>query len=385
MNKYAFISTYNVFSLFIIVFTVMLVLFPNTSLVAAVNGIELWLYTVFPAIFPFMTAAIVIDKTNIPMLSGKLFEPFMRPVFNVPGASAIALIMGIVSGYPVGARITASLKKRGLISKTEAERLLCFTNNSSPLFILGAVASGITGRPETGPALLFCHIAASLTVGLIFSYYKRCELPYKTTRQIVNDTDATAATISTKTVAKAAATKVTIAGNAAATKVTTTGNAAATKVTIATIATNKINTSIEPDNNPDTEKSEYKDLNIGRIFGNSVKESIMNMLVIGGFIIFFSVLTGNLQESGVINDKDFVIFGFLEITNGIKRAAMIGDESKYIFISAIAGWAGLSVHSQVAATASEAGISIRPYLAAKLLHGLTAAGYTYLVFNLFRI
>ena len=35
----------------------------------------------------------------------------MRPIFNVPGEGAFALLMGIISGYPMGAKIIANLKK----------------------------------------------------------------------------------------------------------------------------------------------------------------------------------------------------------------------------------------------------------------------------------
>lgn len=63
----------------------------------------------------------------------------MKPIFNVPGIGAYAFIMGIISGYPVGAKIVTEFRKNGECSKAEAERLLSFTNNSGPLFIIGTV------------------------------------------------------------------------------------------------------------------------------------------------------------------------------------------------------------------------------------------------------
>ena len=70
---------------------------------------------------------------------GKYFNKFIKPIFNVPGESLIAIILGIISGYPIGAKVVCNLKKDKIISKTEAERLISFTNNSGPLFILGTV------------------------------------------------------------------------------------------------------------------------------------------------------------------------------------------------------------------------------------------------------
>ena len=96
----------------------------------------------------------------------------MRPVFNVSGAGALAVILGIISGYPIGASSSAELYRKGLVSKNEAERLLAFTNNSGPLFILGALGCGMLGSPEKGLIIYLSHIIAAILTGIIFRFYK---------------------------------------------------------------------------------------------------------------------------------------------------------------------------------------------------------------------
>ena len=49
--------------------------------------------------------------------------------------------MGILSGYPTGAKIISDFRKRNICTKVECERLLAYTNNSGPLFIIGTVGS----------------------------------------------------------------------------------------------------------------------------------------------------------------------------------------------------------------------------------------------------
>ncbi len=61
----------------------------------------------------------------------------MAPLFRAGGACSSALALGFVGGYPVGARTAIALYENGQCSKTEAERLLAFCNNSGPAFILG--------------------------------------------------------------------------------------------------------------------------------------------------------------------------------------------------------------------------------------------------------
>ena len=48
----------------------------------------------------------------------------MRPLFNVPGDAVYAFIFGLISGYPVGAKIVADLRNNDVCTKDEAERML---------------------------------------------------------------------------------------------------------------------------------------------------------------------------------------------------------------------------------------------------------------------
>ena len=153
-----------------ILFVVCLVLMSGTVLEAAMNGLALWVSAIVPALFPFYVAVEILNATGFVRSFDKLLDPIMRPLFNVPGSASFALIMGIISGYPVGAKITSDLRNRGMITKAEAERLLAFTNNSGPLFIIGAVGTTIYGSLSIGLLLFTCHVLACISVGLLFRF-----------------------------------------------------------------------------------------------------------------------------------------------------------------------------------------------------------------------
>ena len=93
---------------------------------------------------------------------GALLEPVMRPLFRIPGASAFAVALGLASGYPMGAKITAELRREELCTQIEAERLLCFANTAGPLFIAGAVSVGMFGRPDLAAVLFTAHYLSAL-------------------------------------------------------------------------------------------------------------------------------------------------------------------------------------------------------------------------------
>lgn len=128
-----------------IIFTICLVLFSKENLSATKNGLLLWANSVVPALLPFFIATELLSHTTVVTSIGHLLNKYMRPIFNVPGIGAYAFIMGIISGYPIGAKIVTDFRNNGQCSKAEAERLLAFTNNSGPLFIIGTVGISMFG------------------------------------------------------------------------------------------------------------------------------------------------------------------------------------------------------------------------------------------------
>ncbi len=76
-------------------------------------------------------------------------------------------ISGLICGYPVGAANVMSAYQSGMLSKSDAEDLICFTNNSGPLFIICAVGGGMLGNIHTGLVLYIIHISSAIITGAI--------------------------------------------------------------------------------------------------------------------------------------------------------------------------------------------------------------------------
>jgi len=134
--------------------------------------LSLWVTSVVPALLPFFIACELLSHTDIIDYLGRKLNKIMRPIFNVPGEGAFPLIMGIISGYPVGAKIVTNFRKTGICTKEEAERLITFTNNSGPLFIIGTVGISLFGNTTIGLVLFFTHLLSCLTVGFLFRFWK---------------------------------------------------------------------------------------------------------------------------------------------------------------------------------------------------------------------
>ena len=67
----------------LILFTISLIIFSNSNLSAAKNGLVLWANSVVPTLFPFFVATELLSHTNFAYYFGKLLHKFMKPIFNI--------------------------------------------------------------------------------------------------------------------------------------------------------------------------------------------------------------------------------------------------------------------------------------------------------------
>jgi sporulation integral membrane protein YlbJ len=133
-----------------VVLTLTLVYYPQTALEAAKDGLNLFLNVVFPSLLPFFILSEIMLGLGVVHFIGILFEPLMRPLFNVPGEGAFVLSMGLAAGYPMDAVITARFRKGDMCTQVEGERMLAFSNTADPVLTLLKVKTpagcGYSGR-----------------------------------------------------------------------------------------------------------------------------------------------------------------------------------------------------------------------------------------------
>lgn len=322
----------NILPFFFVIIAICLVIFSKTNLSAASNGLTLWATCVVPSLFPFFVITNLLSHTKVVSFTGKLLDKFMRPLFNVPGIGGFAFVMGLISGYPVGAKIVSKFKEDGICTKEEAERMIAFTNNSGPLFIIGTVGITLFGNSTIGILLFITHFLSCITVGILLKYTSKPNISH-----------------------------------------------------------------IHSKKNVEQKKSiNFSDL--GEILGKSITNSISTILMIGGFVVIFSVVISILNQSHVFDliynifspifnnlgiSTEFIkpIFsGIIELTNGVSLVSNVHvkEISINIIISAfLLGFGGISILLQVFSIIAKSGLSIKKYIIGKFAQGIIAAIYTY--------
>ena len=132
------------------------------------RGMRICFDTLVPSLFPFMVISELLVRSGACEPVSRLIGRPMETLFGVSRECASALLLGIVCGFPVGAKAAASLYSRGDISKKDCEHLLSFCNFPSAPFVIFAVGEGMFGSRDVG-ILLYCTVLFSgLLYGILF-------------------------------------------------------------------------------------------------------------------------------------------------------------------------------------------------------------------------
>ncbi|WP_100373313.1 sporulation integral membrane protein YlbJ [Bacillus sp. FJAT-45037] len=324
-----------------------LMVFPKESFEASIRGMTMWWEVVFPSLLPFFIVSELLIGFGVVTFIGAILEPLMRPLFRVPGVGGFVWAMGLASGNPAGAKFTARLRQDGSVTQIEAERLVAFTNSSNPLFIFGAIAVGFFHNPALGIVLALAHYLGNLCVGLLFRFHGREE-------------EALESTEIKKRISVREALRM-------------------------------LHHERLKDGRP-----------IGKLLGDAVQSSVKTLLMIGGFIILFSVLNQLLLLIGLTtilaglisilltlfklpSDLSIpFISGIFEITLGAKRTSEATNVTlldQVIITSFFLAFSGFSIQAQVASILAETDIRFRPFFIARLMHGFFAAVIALLLFE----
>lgn len=318
----------------ILLLAIAMIVFPQEVLSAASQGIWTWANYVVPALFPFFILSELLMGSGFVHLVGVLLEPVMRPIFALPGSAAFVLSMSFISGSPIGAVLTTKLHKENLLTVTEAEHLVSFTSNPSPGFMLGSVAAGMFADPALGFMLTFSVYLSNLLLGVGLSFFHR-----STVKAAVNSSG------------------------------------------IWRRAFRSMISAQRKDGRP-----------LGQLIGDSVRNSINTILLVGGFVLLFAVLLRMLSVLGVLHILTIVlqqagkplgldsslnnalINGLFEVTLGCKAAVQNTAplSQQILLVVAMLAWNGISIHGQVASFISGTGIRYKPFLIGRLIQTVLA-------------
>lgn len=276
-------------------FLFLLLLFPETAAEGSKSGLLLWAGVLVPSLLPFSVLTSLIRRT----MQGRRCQYLL-------------LTAGILSGYPIGAKVAGELYKDGMLSREKALFFAGFTNNPSPMFVIFFVAGSMLGM-DSGQYLFYALVLLSSLLGsLCFVLFtKKRSLPRA---KAVADATPVAAAPANPTVAES----------------------------------------------------------FSRMIDAEIASSALLLIKIGGYIMFFSIFAALLRQLPVIPYYVKLLFGsILEITTGdaMIAASPLSGHAKIILSLAATAFGGLSAAAQTNSVLQNTGLPFSRYVIIKVLAG----------------
>lgn len=309
--------------LVLMIFPVCFIVFSGEISQQIKDGIGTCLNIIVPSLFCFMALSSFLLKTGYADILILPFERLIKALFGVDKFGASAVFLSLVGGYPVGAALITEGLRDNIITKEQADRLLCFCVNAGPAFLIGAVGLPILGDIKLGLIIYLSHILTSLTIANL-------------TRKNTKNTGG--ATVS-KNCMKARDAVIFSAKSAAGSLFTVCSLIILFSAIYAILSASGI---------------------VAAVIG-----------------LFDKFISAKLAEA--------VINGTLEICKGCSKLAALRPIEKILAASGLTAFGGICVHMQIAAITNPYKLNIKKYVVYKGVGAALSVLYTFLLLKVFNI
>ncbi len=278
-------------------------------------GLRLCAATVIPSLFPFMVLSeLLVSSGFVSRLPRRLLTP-LRHLLGLPDVGCCAVLLGMLCGFPVGAKCAVTAYTSGQLTKAQAERVILCSSGPSSAFLISAVGVSLWENRRFGTILYITVLLVSLLCG---------------------------------------------------------------------IASNLLCGKEEAIPSP---KKSVK-IPLARLFTDAVASSAQSMLLICAYVVFFSALTGTfricIHALSLPQSASASLTCLLELSSGVSQACALPNVLLGASLTAFAaGWSGISVHCQMLSVCEGKGLSLRPYLLAKLVQGILCAAVFGILLSIF--
>lgn len=306
---------------------ILVLIFPQLALKGASEGLLLWFHRIVPALLPCMILTRLCIQSGILEKAVGSDQNMTGRFSGLSGYGLYAALLGLLCGFPMGAKLVHDFYMTQKISRREATFLLAFCNQISPAFLMEYVLTDHFTDEKMRRLVLLCYYMSLLLFWLILRWIfcHFCRKP----------------------------------------------------------ETPKITGMSKP---VQTKKEVSQTFCLSENLDTSIMNSLETILRIGGYIILFSVLAAGLQSilhiSVTVNS---ILVSLLEITTGLGQieSCSFSPALKGTIINSLCAFGGLSSLMQVCGVLNGTELPVRVCFIAKagqaVLTGLMTGLFFFLV------
>ncbi|MBQ1371777.1 MAG: hypothetical protein IIY70_02480 [Oscillospiraceae bacterium] len=136
--------------------------FPGQAAEGVRVGLQLCASVLIPSLFPLsVLTGCMIRMGAADWFRGRIGAGLGR-LFRCSSTEMIAVGIGLVGGYPLGAMILSELYQNGSLSRQQANHAAALCNHAGPAFLIGAVGAGVFQKARVGAELWLIQLLSLL-------------------------------------------------------------------------------------------------------------------------------------------------------------------------------------------------------------------------------
>ena len=131
------------------------------------EGLTLCARAIVPSLFPFMVLSELLVTSG---LGEWLSLPLERPLgklLGLPRAGCCAVFLGLLCGFPIGARCAILAYEKGTLDQNECERALACSSIPSSAFLISTVGTTLWENSKFGVFLYIFAVFSALLSGIL--------------------------------------------------------------------------------------------------------------------------------------------------------------------------------------------------------------------------
>lgn len=134
------------------------------------DSIMVCLECIVPSMYGFMIVSDILVRTNSHQAIGRVFSPLARYVFHLDGKLFSILLISLVAGYPVGAKMIASLERTHSIDIPIAQNMYCYCYSGGLAFVLGTIGKGSEYGLKITLIIYISNVIANLLLAILLNF-----------------------------------------------------------------------------------------------------------------------------------------------------------------------------------------------------------------------
>ena len=149
---------------------IIILLYPIQSFEGGKAGLNLWFQTMIPTLLPFIILSNIMVAINATDSLAVFLSPISKRLLRISKQSNYAIILGMLCGFPMGAKAVNDLIMHKKISKIEGQYLLNFCNNVSPMFIISFIIHTTLNQGELLGKFLIILYGSPIICAILLNY-----------------------------------------------------------------------------------------------------------------------------------------------------------------------------------------------------------------------